>query len=105
MSRIAAAQAASDALNELGVDQTSPIDPFRAIEEAGLVLSFKPLRDLLGAILPGEVSGVLINSARPASLQRYTAAHELGHWFLHQDVLRLDTDEMVAGRDRRYRKG
>lgn len=104
MSGIGAAQAASDALNELGIDQASPIDPFTAIEQAGLVLSFKPLKDLLGVILPGEVSGVLINSARPPSLQRYTAAHELGHWFLHQQVLRLDTDAMIAGHDQDSRE-
>ncbi|MCM3487150.1 ImmA/IrrE family metallo-endopeptidase [Kocuria rosea] len=97
MTRIAAAQAASDALNELGLDQSVPIDPFQAIEDAGLALSFQPMKDLLGAILPGEPGGVLINSARPASLQRYTAAHELGHWYLDQDVLSLDTDAAVFG--------
>lgn len=97
MTRLSAVQAASDALNRLGVDQSSPIDPFQAIEDAGLLLSFRPMRDLLGAILPGPPGGVLINSARPAALQRYTAAHELGHWFMHQDVLSLDTSDVVLG--------
>jgi len=98
MSRLAAVQAAGDALNELGVDQREPIDPFAAIERLGLVLSFKPLDDLLGVILPGDPGGVLINSARPAPLQRYTAAHELGHWYLDQDALRLDTEATVVGK-------
>ncbi|MPV35975.1 ImmA/IrrE family metallo-endopeptidase [Georgenia subflava] len=97
MTRLAAVQAASNALNELRLDQSEPIDPFEAIEEAGLVLRFQPLKDLLGAILPGQPSGVLINSDRPASLQRYTAAHELGHWYMDQDVLSLDTDAAVLG--------
>ncbi|WP_431891385.1 ImmA/IrrE family metallo-endopeptidase [Cellulosimicrobium funkei] len=97
MTRLSAVQAASDALNELGVDQSGPIDPFEAIEDAGLVLSFRPLTDLLGAILPGPPAGVLINSARPPALQRYTAAHELGHWFMDRDALSLDTPESVLG--------
>ena len=97
MSRLAAAQAAGDALNELGVDQSRPIDPFDAIERLGLVLSFKPLDNLLGVVVPGDPGGVLINSARPASLQRYTAAHEIGHWYLDQDVLAVDTETTVAG--------
>lgn len=99
MTRLSAVQAASIALNELGIDQSEPIDPFEAIEDAGLLLRFKPLKDLLGAVLPGDPGGVLINSARPASLQRYTAAHELGHWYMDQDVLSLDTDEAVFGHD------
>lgn len=97
MSQLKAVQAASTALNELGIDQSEPIDPFEAIEDAGLLLRFQPLKDLLGAVLPGDPGGVLINSARPASLQRYTAAHELGHWYMDQDVLSLDTDDAVFG--------
>ncbi|WP_298461262.1 ImmA/IrrE family metallo-endopeptidase [uncultured Cellulomonas sp.] len=97
MTRIGAAQAANNALNTLGIDQASPVDPFEAIENSGLVLGFKPMKDLLGVILPGDPGGVLINSERPASLQRYTAAHELGHWYLDQDVLRLETDDTIVG--------
>tara|TARA_R110002051_G_scaffold60578_14_gene111093 strand:+ start:4223 stop:5347 length:1125 start_codon:yes stop_codon:yes gene_type:complete len=97
VTRLAAVQAASNALNELGVDQSLPVDPFEAIEDTGLVLSFQPMKELLGAILPGAPGGVLINSARPASLQRYTAAHELGHWYMDQDVLSIDTQDSVLG--------
>lgn len=97
MTRLAAVQAASNALHELRLDQSAPIDPFEAIEAAGLELRFRPLKDLLGAVLPGEPGGVLINSDRPAALQRYTAAHELGHWYMDQDVLSVDTDDAVLG--------
>jgi Zn-dependent peptidase ImmA (M78 family) len=95
--RLAAVQAANNALNQLRLDQSAPIDPFEAIEAAGLELRFRPLKDLLGAVLPGKPGGVLINSDRPAALQRYTAAHELGHWYMDQDVLSIDTDDAVLG--------
>lgn len=98
MNQLRAVQAANDALNELNIDTSRPVDPFEAIERAGLRLGFKQLDALLGAILPGDPAGVLINSDRPRSLQCYTAAHELGHWFLHQDSLRFDTDATVVGR-------
>lgn len=97
MNRIAAAQAATTALNDINADQSRPIDPFEAIESLGLALQFQPLQDLLGVVLPGQPAGVMINSARPASLQRYTAAHEIGHWYLDQDVLAVDTETTVTG--------
>lgn len=92
-----AAQAAAQALNDLGLNQSQPVDPFEAINALGLQLQFEPLGDLLGAIIPGANPGVLINSARPASVQRFTAAHEIGHWYLDQDALAIDTQENIEG--------
>lgn len=97
MSRIAAVQAAARALNELDSDQSQPIDPFEAIHRLGLELQFRPMKDLLGAIVPGVPAGVLINSERPASMQRYTAAHEIAHWYLHQDALAIDFIQEIEG--------
>ena len=97
MSRIAAVQAAARALNELQCDQSQPIDPFEAIYTLGLELQFRPMRDLLGAILPGSPAGVLINSERPPSMQRFTAAHEIAHWYLHQDALAIDLVQQIDG--------
>ena len=94
---LAAAQAAARALNDAGFDQSRPIDPFEAIDRIGLELAFRPLGDLLGAILPGPNPGVLINSSRPASVQRFTAAHEIGHWYMDQDALAIDTQDEVEG--------
>ena len=86
-----AMQIAGEALNELGVDQSRPIDPFPLLESLSLKLIFQPLNGLLGAILnpSGELAnpGVMITTARGAGAQRYTAAHEIGHWYLHRDQL------------------
>lgn len=104
MDNLVAAQSAARALNEMGIDQSRPIDPFDAIDKLGLELQFHPLQDLLGAIIPGQRPGVLINSARPASVQRYTAAHEIGHWYLDQDQLAIDTEEEIEGAPRQQRE-
>lgn len=88
--RVRTVEAAANALAELQIDQSQPVDPFRALEVLGLEVSFWPLDALLGAIVPGDPSGVMITTQRPPSVQRYTAAHEIGHWFLDRDHLSVD---------------
>lgn len=99
-----AAQAAMRALSDLGIDRSRPIDPFAAINQFDLELLFQPLRDLLGVIIPGDNPGILINSDRPASVQRFTAAHEIGHWYLDQDALAIDGHDEVEGNPRSLRE-
>lgn len=83
---------------ELGIDPDSPVDVFSAIRRAGLWVVFNEFDNLLGAMSREGVGGIMVNSARPLGLQRYTAAHELGHWYLHNDDVVWDTDEeMMRG--------
>lgn len=59
------------------------IDVFGDVARLGAMLMFQPLDRLLGAYLPAadasEDAGVLVTTQRPLSVQRFTAAHELGH--------------------------
>lgn len=96
--RLQAAESASRLLVEAGVDQTRQVDVFGLCEECGLWLAFFPLDGLLGAYLPEGSGGALITTQRPVAVQRYTAAHELGHWRLdHRGGPALDGDEQVLG--------
>lgn len=96
--RIQAAESASRLLDELSVDQTAQIDVFGMCEDLGLWLAFLPMDNLLGAFVPEGVGGVLVTTQRPIPLQRYTAAHEIGHWRLdHGHGLALDGEEHVVG--------
>lgn len=56
------------------------IDVFRAIYSLDLPLLLRPLDGLLGAYLSAPSPGVLVTTQRPMSIQRFTAAHELGHF-------------------------
>jgi Zn-dependent peptidase ImmA (M78 family) len=56
------------------------IDVFRAAVSEKLPLLLRPLKGLLGAYLPDPIPGVLVTTQRPLSIQRFTAAHELGHF-------------------------
>lgn len=86
-----ALQAAAELLDELDVDQEQPIDVFDAIERLGLWLVFQPIDTFLGAVIPQGSGGIMITTQRRPTIQRYTAAHELGHWRLEHDPLAIDT--------------
>ena len=59
------------------------VDIFDCISKVGLVLLFRPLHKLLGAfVCVGNNKGIILNSKRPLGLQRFTAAHEFGHYIL-----------------------
>jgi predicted secreted protein len=62
---------------------------------AGIWLMFQPLGRLFGAFeREGTISGILINSNHPVSLQRFTAAHEYGHYVLGHDS-HFDAEEQI----------
>jgi Zn-dependent peptidase ImmA (M78 family) len=56
------------------------IDIFGAVVGEHLPLLMRPLKGLLGAYLPDPIPGVLVTTQRPLAIQRFTAAHELGHF-------------------------
>src|SRR4051812_44568062 len=59
------------------------IDVFDMLVQNDIPVMFRPLKGRLGAFLNEDGSrGVLITTERPLSVQRFTAAHELGHAML-----------------------
>lgn len=77
-----ALQAADELLNDLEIDQEQPVDVFDIIDRLGLWLVFNRLDALLGATIPKGRGGIMLTTQRGPSVQRYTAAHEIGHWVL-----------------------
>jgi Zn-dependent peptidase ImmA (M78 family)/predicted secreted protein len=57
----------------------APVDVFGVIHDLGLPLMLRPLKGLLGAYFRDPTPGILVTTERPMSIQRLTAAHELGH--------------------------
>jgi Zn-dependent peptidase ImmA (M78 family) len=55
------------------------IDVFDTIVKCGIPLLFKPLDGLLGVFIDDPIPGVMVTTKRGLSVQRFTAAHELGH--------------------------
>ena len=62
------------------------IDVFDMLVQNDIPVMFRPLNGRLGAFLnEGGSRGVLITTQRPLSVQRFTAAHELGHAMLEHE--------------------
>jgi Zn-dependent peptidase ImmA (M78 family) len=77
-------------LQDLGYDQGAKraqrVDVFDCIDRRGAALMFQPLDKLLGAFMKqGNAAGIILNTERPLGMQRFTAAHELGHLVLGHD--------------------
>lgn len=86
---------ATRALIRLRVDLSQPVDIFKVIQDEGIWLMFQPLKNLLGVYMPqGEAAGIIIHSRHPLSLQRFTAAHEFGHYVL-QHPLTFDDEGTI----------
>lgn len=76
------------------------VDVYRVIEARDVWLSFDPYEDVLGHYQrQGHAAGISINARRPPPLQRFTAAHELGHHELGHDFS-FDNEEDITGRVR-----
>ncbi len=74
--------------------QGGSIEVFDAALALNLPLLLRPLKGLLGAYIPDPIPGVLITTERPLSIQRFTAAHELGHFRMgHRPS--LDDEEIL----------
>ena len=58
------------------------VDVFGSIGALDLPLLLRPLQGLLGAYLNDPAPGILVTTQRAMSIQRFTAAHELGHFSL-----------------------
>lgn len=72
----------------------SRIDVFKTVHDLGAVLLFKKLRGLLGAYLAGTAAsspGIIVSTERDLHVQRFTAAHELGHLVMRHEPS-LDED-------------
>jgi Zn-dependent peptidase ImmA (M78 family) len=72
------------------------IDVFDMLVENDIPVMFQPLKGLLGAFLNENGStGVIVTTQRGLPVQRFTAAHELGHAMLGHDPS-LDPEEILA---------
>lgn len=76
--------------------EAGSVDVFDAIRALDIPVLLRPLKSLLGAYLREPSPGLLVTTERPLSIQRFTAAHELGHYFLaHEPSL---DDESILRR-------
>ncbi|MCW1838751.1 protease inhibitor I42 family protein [Prosthecomicrobium hirschii] len=67
------------------IEGNGQVDVFGILARLDVPLLFRPLEGLLGAYLNDPAPGILVTTKRPLSVQRFTAAHELGHHYLRHN--------------------
>src|SRR5260370_13269435 len=98
--RLDAVAAAKRVHEELGLQSRVTqglglVDVFEAITELDIPLVFKPLTSALGLCLPAPLQGIIVTTQRGLHIQRFTAAHELGHVVLNH---RGSVDKVILER-------
>lgn len=82
----------------LGLDPAESIDVFGVIERQQVWLLFEPLDRLYGVFCrEGQTAGIVVHNGHPLSVQRFTAAHELGHYALGHKFSSDSTAELFGG--------
>jgi len=71
------------------------IDIFAMLVEHDIPVMFQPLENLLGAFVDYPDNGIMVTSQRPLPVQRFTAAHELGHKVLGHEAS-FDEEEVLS---------
>jgi Zn-dependent peptidase ImmA (M78 family) len=89
--RLNAAASAKRLHRQLGLEARihrsgGSVDVFEIIAELDIPLLFKPLETAQGLCLPKPLRGIMITTRRTLSIQRFTAAHELGHLMLNHEA-------------------
>lgn len=67
-----------------------PVPVFQILQDLGLGPDRRPLNDNVSGWIERRDDGrygVVINSSHPLTRQRFTAAHELGHYIYHRALL------------------
>lgn len=94
--------AAAAILDYLWEDRGFPVDPFEIAAKLGIHVEFAPLENgISGMILveEGKTPQILIEVTDSPSRQRFTCAHEIGHFVERTD--RIDAPREFAFVDRR----
>jgi Zn-dependent peptidase ImmA (M78 family) len=68
---------------------TVPVDPFALASQLGISVAYAQLDDGTAGLIvrerEDEAARVLLNRSDPPNRQKFTLAHELGHYFRHQE--------------------
>jgi len=97
--------AAAHLHKELGLKEKTlrtggPIDIYEVAAASGVPVMFRALDGLLGLFISSSTDlplspGILITTQRPSSVQRFTCAHELGHFQLRH-AASFDREESIG---------
>lgn len=80
---------------------TAPVDVFKIARELGIEVNRVPLpENISGRIrrIDGDKFAIDVNRDHSTTRQRFTVAHEIGHYIYHRDLLGKGTGDTLAFR-------
>lgn len=87
-------------LNELGIDNPDEIDIEAIAEYCGATIIYEALNGCEARIIGhGERAIITVNSTSRRERQRFSAAHELGHWICDRGNIALSCTEKMFNED------
>lgn len=101
--KLKGARAAAEVHAKLGLrnkikEGLEQVDVFYSIHELDIAMLCKPLDGLLGAYFCSPDKGIIVTTNRRLPIQRFTAAHELGHYWLEHEKSLDSEDSMKLAR-------
>lgn len=101
-----AEQRALQLLSELGID-CAPVDVIDIAEKSGAAVIEKPLEDTVSGFLlvKNKQAVIVFNANHHSNRQRFTIAHELGHYLLHKEKAFFLDSQMTFYRDQHSSEG
>jgi predicted secreted protein len=98
--RLRGSAEATRELMRLDLDAERPVDVFGVVEDKQVWLLFEPLDHLYGFFQRANgAAGIVLHNGHPLSLQRFTAAHEYGHFALGHEYSQDSPRELFGGND------
>ena len=93
-------RAASEVHEKFGLrdklkDGKNSVDIFEIISNYDVATICRPLDKLLGAYFRSPSAGIILTTNRRLPIQRFTAAHELGHHLLNHEVS-FDSEDTIS---------
>lgn len=93
-------RSADSILDELGVTEPGDICLEGIAQHCGATIVYEPLRGCAARILGvGDRAIITINSASPRARQRFSGAHEVGHWMRDRGKITFSCTEQNMLRD------
>jgi Zn-dependent peptidase ImmA (M78 family) len=83
------------------VDSSIPVDVEAAAQALNIAVRYQALEDSVSGILVIKQDGAIlgVNEKHHRNRQRFTIAHELGHFLLHKEAADVFVDSVVFHRD------
>lgn len=101
-----------DIFNKLNIEKRQPIDLYDITKKLNIKILEKSLDDNISGFLfinQNEQPIIGINEKHPTTRQRFTIAHEIGHYILHapkdENISFVDKQFFIANRNKKSNQG